>query len=245
MMMKREEESSDDDDDDDDSDEDEDDKPAAKAAPAAKKAEAEDSDDDDSSSDDDDEEEEEPVKKAKKVEEPELKITNNKNKSFNETPQKSQNNSFSTPARASEEGRKIFIHNVSEEATYEDFQESVEQFGEVTDFFNPGRGFAFITFSTNDEANACIAKMDNTDVAGRTIQMNIARPKGDKGGDRGGRGGGRGGRGRGGGGGGGGGRREEVEGAKLFVHNVSEETHTDELKKAFGKHGTITDAYPR
>merc|ERR1719512_325392 len=68
--------------------------------------------------------------------------------------------------------------------------------------------------------------------------MNIARPKG---GDRGGRGGGRGGRGR--GGGGGGGRREEVEGAKLFVHNVSEETHADELKKAFGKHGTITDAY--
>ena len=45
------------------------------------------------------------------------------------------------------------------------------------------------------------------------------------------------------GGGGGGGRREEVEGAKLFVHNVSEETAADDLKKAFGKHGTITDAY--
>merc|ERR1719367_1664478 len=196
----------------------------------------EESDDDDSSSDDDDEEEAS-VKKPVKEEEPELKIKNNKNKSFNETPQKSHNQSFGNKSM-SEEGRKIFIHNVSEESQYEDFQESVEKFGEVTDFFNPGRGFAFITFSSNEEAQACIAALDNTDVAGRTIQMNIAKPKGDRGGDRGGRGGGRGR-----GGGGGGGRREEVEGAKLFVHNVSEETSQDELKKAFGKHGNITDAY--
>jgi len=225
----KKEESSDDSDDSSDEDEE---KPAAKKAPAKK----EESDDDDSSSDDDDEEEAS-VKKPVKEEEPELKIKNNKNKSFNETPQKSHNQSFGNKSM-SEEGRKIFIHNVSEESQYEDFQESVEKFGEVTDFFNPGRGFAFITFSSNEEAQACIAALDNTDVAGRTIQMNIAKPKGDRGGDRGGRGGGRGR-----GGGGGGGRREEVEGAKLFVHNVSEETSQDELKKAFGKHGNITDAY--
>ena len=41
----------------------------------------------------------------------------------------------------------------------------------------------------------------------------------------------------------GGGWGGEVEGAKVFVHNVSEETAADDLKKAFGKHGTITDAY--
>merc|ERR1712037_927594 len=76
----------------------------------------------------------------------------------------------------SEEGRKIFIHNVGEEMVYETFQEKVEKFGEVTDFFNPGRGFAFITFSTNEEAQACIKGMDNTEVAGNIIQMNIARP---------------------------------------------------------------------
>merc|ERR1719367_2543431 len=74
----------------------------------------EESDDDDSSSDDDDEEEAS-VKKPVKEEEPELKIKNNKNKSFNETPQKSHNQSFGNKSM-SEEGRKIFIHNVSEEA---------------------------------------------------------------------------------------------------------------------------------
>ena len=132
------------------------------------------------------------------------------------------------------EGSKIFVHNVSEEATYEDFQASVEKFGEVTDFFNPGRGFAFVEFSTPAEANACIAGMDNTEIAGRTIQMNIARPKGEKGQDRGGQSRG---------GGGGGGRRNDVEGAKLFVHNVSEETSQDDLRYAFESHGTVVDAY--
>ena len=131
------------------------------------------------------------------------------------------------------EGSKIFVHNVGEEATYEDFQASVEKFGEVTDFFNPGRGFAFVEFSTPAEANACIASMDNTEISGRTIQMNIARPKGEKGADRGGRGGAS----------GGGGRRNDVEGAKLFVHNVSEETSQDDLRYAFESHGTVTDAY--
>ena len=87
------------------------------------------------------------------------------------------------------EGKKIFVHNVSEEAVYEDFQASVEKYGECTDFFNPGRGFAFIEYSTNEAAAACIAGMDNTEVAGRTIQMNIAKPKGEKGNDRGGQGG--------------------------------------------------------
>ena len=104
------------------------------------------------------------------------------------------------------------------------------------DFFNPGRGFAFLEYTSNEEAQACIAAMDNTEVAGRTIQMNIARPKGEKGGDRGGRGGGR-------GGGGGGGRRNDVEGAKLFVHNVSEDTSQEDLRGAFENHGTVTDAY--
>eukprot|EP00092_Neocalanus_flemingeri_P020733 GFUD01022468.1.p1 GENE.GFUD01022468.1~~GFUD01022468.1.p1 ORF type:complete len:727 (-),score=304.86 GFUD01022468.1:132-2312(-) len=321
-----------------DSDSDEDEKPAPKAAkPAAKAAKKESSDSDDSSDDDD-----EPApKKAAKVapaepmdeDEPVMKVKSNKNKTLDDikTPTMSHDQSYGGGDKSfSEEGRKIFIHNVSEEATYEDFQPEVEKHGEVTDFFNPGRGFGFITFSTNEEAQACIKAMDNTEISGRTIQMNIARPKGEKpapgtggkrqeapegcklfvhgitqetdnpslqaafevhgnvtdaynpgkgfafvtyskpaeakaameamegtevcgcyvtinvakprgGGDAaGGRGGARGGRG---GGGGGGGRREDIEGAKLFVHNVSEDTAQEDLWSAFAEHGTVTDAY--
>merc|ERR1719237_149224 len=107
-----------------------------------------------------------------------LKRKSNKGKTVDDmkTPTKADQ-SFGDKSM-SEEGRKIFIHNVGEEMVYETFQEKVEKFGEVTDFFNPGRGFAFITFSTNEEAQACIKGMDNTEVGGNTIQMNIARPKG-------------------------------------------------------------------
>ena len=45
----------------------------------------------------------------------------------------------------------------------------------MTDFNNPGRGYAFLTFSTREEAEACIAGMDKTEVAGRTIKMNMCR----------------------------------------------------------------------
>jgi len=322
---KKEESSSDSDSDSDEEDE----KPAPKPKAAAKPAKKESSDSDDSSSSEDDE----PApKKAEPMDEdePVMKVKSNKNKTLDDlkTPTKSHDQSYGGGDKSfSEEGRKIFIHNVSEEATYEDFQAAVEKHGEVTDFFNPGRGFGFITFSTNEEAQACIAAMDNTEVAGRTIQMNIARPKGekpapgtggkrqeaapgcklfvhgitqetdnhslktafeahgtvmdaynpgkgfafvtfskaseanaamaafegtevcgcyvtinvakDKKADAGGRGGGRGGR----GGGGGGGRREEIEGAKLFVHNVSEDTAQEDLWNAFAEHGTVTDAY--
>merc|ERR1712203_342351 len=124
-------------------------------------------DDDDSSSEEDssDDEDEKPVKKAAPAEEDGgMKIKSNKGKTVDDmkTPTKADQ-SFGDKSR-SEEGRKIFIHNVGEEMVYETFQEKVEKFGEVTDFFNPGRGFAFITFSTNEEAQACIKGMDNTEV---------------------------------------------------------------------------------
>jgi len=317
---------------DEDSSDSDDEKPAPKAAkPAAKAAKKEESSDSDSSDSDD-----EPApKKAAPAEpmdedEPAMVVKSNKNKTLDDmkTPTKSHDQSYGGGDKSfSEEGRKIFIHNVGEETTYEDFQAAVEKHGEVTDFFNPGRGFGFITFSTNEEAQACIKAMDNTEIAGRIIQMNIARPKGEKpapgtggkrqeapegcklfvhgitqetdnatlqsafeahgtvldaynpgkgfafvtfskpaeakaameafegqevagcyvtinvakprgGGDTPGRGG-RGGR----GGGGGGGRREEIEGAKLFVHNVSEETSQEDIWNAFAEHGTVTDAY--
>merc|ERR1711915_1125632 len=71
-----------------------------------------------------------------------------------------------------------------------------------------------------------IAAMDNTEVAGRTIQMNIARPKGEKPAP-----------------GTGGKRQQAPEGCKLFVHGITQETNNYDLKAAFEEHGSVTDAY--
>ena len=64
------------------------------------------------------------------------------------------------------------------------------------------RGFGFVEMPTDSEAQTAIAALNNSNVAGRAIVVNVARPMENRGG--GGGGGGYGGGGRGGGGGGGG-----------------------------------------
>jgi RNA recognition motif-containing protein len=74
------------------------------------------------------------------------------------------------------------------------------------------RGFGFVEMETEEAATAAIDKFNNTELDGRRIAVNEARPQvpgGGGGGFRGGAGGGRGDRGGNGGGGGFGGRRRE------------------------------------
>ena len=56
----------------------------------------------------------------------------------------------------------------------EELKAEASKHGEIRDFFNPGRGFAFLTFSSSAEAKACIEAMNGTEVDGKTIKMNIA-----------------------------------------------------------------------
>ena len=102
-----------------------------------------------------------------------------------------------------------------------DLQEYFSQAGVVSSvnlmldkFTGKSRGFAFIEYSSPDEANKAVEMFHNKDFQGRALTVNIARPKEDRpprsgggGGDRGGGGGGGGGW-RGDRGGGGGERRD-------------------------------------
>lgn len=72
------------------------------------------------------------------------------------------------------------------------------------------RGFGFVEMGSDSEAQEAISQLNGSDVGGRTLTVNVARPRQDRGpgggGGGGGWGGGGGGGGRGGGGGYGGGR---------------------------------------
>ena len=83
-------------------------------------------------------------------------------------------------------------------------QGEFEKFGQVTDVYNTGKGFAFVTYGSKQDAQTATRELDGATVCGQQVKVNEARPKGDGGGGRGGGGGGYGG-GRGGGGYGGGG----------------------------------------
>ena len=105
---------------------------------------------------------------------------------------------------------KIYIGNLSFEATEDQLRDAFAEFGEVTScniisdkFTGKPRGFGFIEMSNNDEGQAAIAELNGKDMMGRSLNVNEARPR-EGGGNRGGGGGYRGGGGRGGGGRGGG-----------------------------------------
>ena len=100
--------------------------------------------------------------------------------------------------------KNIYVGNLSYDATEDDLREAFGRYGAVTsarlitdrDTGRP-RGFGFVEMENEGEANEAIEALNNTDLVGRTITVNEARPKPDRrggggGGGRGGRGGGRG-----------------------------------------------------
>lgn len=97
---------------------------------------------------------------------------------------------------------KLYVGNLSFSTTEETLQNEFSAFGQVEevaiindrDTGRP-RGFAFVSMNNDGEARAAIEALNGTEVDGRTITVNEARPKAAMGGGRGGpRGGGGGGR---------------------------------------------------
>jgi RNA recognition motif-containing protein len=112
-------------------------------------------------------------------------------------------------------GRKLFVGNLPFDTTEGDLQALFERVGAVETVqvmrdmaTGRARGFAFVEMSSEGDAQRAVTELHNSQLGGRTLTVNEARPKVDSprgfgGGGGGGRGpgsGGRGGRGPGGGG---------------------------------------------
>ena len=103
----------------------------------------------------------------------------------------------------------IYVGNLAEEVSDEDLRAVFEAFGQVESvnilkdrFSGESKGFGFVEMPSKDEAQKAIEEADGTDLKGKAIKVNEARPR-PSGGGRGGYGGGGRGGSRGGGGGGG------------------------------------------
>src|SRR5437667_8992044 len=110
---------------------------------------------------------------------------------------------------------RLFVGNLSYQTMENDLQEYFSQAGVVTSvnlmldkFTGKSRGFAIIEFSTSEEANKAVEMFHGKELQGRSLTVNIARPREERAPRSGGGGGGGGGGYRGGGGRDGGGRRE-------------------------------------
>lgn len=107
---------------------------------------------------------------------------------------------------------KLFVGNLSFNVTENQLQDTFAAHGTVVEtnlmmdrMSGRPRGFAFVTMSSADEAQKAIDALNGTDLDGRALTVNIAKPREERAPGGGGGGGGR--REYGGGGGGGGGGR--------------------------------------
>ncbi|MBL8815148.1 MAG: RNA-binding protein [Planctomyces sp.] len=108
---------------------------------------------------------------------------------------------------------KLYVGNLSYQTTEQDLRSAFGRFGEVTSVSvitdretGRSKGFAFVEMGSKDAGQQAISGLNETELSGRRITVNEARPREERPRNeyRGGGGGGGGGGSRGGGGGGGG-----------------------------------------
>ena len=78
----------------------------------------------------------------------------------------------------------IYVGNLSYNVSEADLKTAFSQFGEVatvsvvTDKFSgQSKGFGFVEMPNNSEADAAIKAMNETDLKGRNIKVNQAKPR--------------------------------------------------------------------
>lgn len=98
---------------------------------------------------------------------------------------------------------RIYVGNLPFDSSERDLEEMFSQFGAVREASivqdretGRSRGFGFVEMESDDDAKAAIEGLNGTDLGGRSLTVNEARPRGGGGGGGGGgrRGGGGGGR---------------------------------------------------
>lgn len=81
----------------------------------------------------------------------------------------------------------IYVGNLSYQATDDDLRAAFEAFGQVSSaqvikdkFTGRSRGFGFVEMPDSSEGQKAIEGVNETDIAGRPVRVNEARPREDR-----------------------------------------------------------------
>ena len=82
----------------------------------------------------------------------------------------------------------IYVGNLSYDTTSGDLQTAFEQYGSVSEarvatdkYTGKARGFGFVEMPNTSEARKAIEAMNGRDMGGRSLNVNEAKPKEDRG----------------------------------------------------------------
>lgn len=82
---------------------------------------------------------------------------------------------------------KLYVGNLPYSANESDLREAFGEFGEISDavvisdrYTGQSKGFGFVEFPDDNAAKAAIDALNETDLKGRTIRVNEARPREDR-----------------------------------------------------------------
>ncbi|MDE5094980.1 MAG: RNA-binding protein [Trichodesmium sp. St11_bin5] len=82
----------------------------------------------------------------------------------------------------------VYVGNLSYDATDEDLKTAFAEYGTVKRVQVPNdretgrpRGFAFVEMESEDEETAAIEGLDGSELMGRTLKVNKARPREERG----------------------------------------------------------------
>ena len=81
-------------------------------------------------------------------------------------------------------GSKLYVGNLSYSVTEEQLKQLFSKHGVIKDavvikdnFTDRSKGFGFVEMNTPEEAESAITALNNTEVDGRSIKVNVATPK--------------------------------------------------------------------
>lgn len=79
--------------------------------------------------------------------------------------------------------KKLFVGNIDWGTTEEGLRELFSQYGEIEEaiiikdkFSNRSKGFGFVTFAKEEDADKAIAELNEYELNGRKIAVNEAKP---------------------------------------------------------------------
>lgn len=82
---------------------------------------------------------------------------------------------------------KLFVGGLAYAITSQDLQNMFTPFGQVSSaqvvtdkFTNQSKGFGFVEMPNDDEAQAAIKALNETEVSGRKVGVSVARPREDR-----------------------------------------------------------------